>query len=201
MPLIVYIMKRSILILFFLCSVFAGFTQQKDTVLVQAEVFKGDTLMQKELNEVEVFPKIRTKYQARRYNRLIRYVQKVYPYAQTAAIKMKEYEQVLIDLQDNPKEQRRVMKQVEEEIYAEWGEDLKQLTYLQGGILLKLIDRQTGDSSFELVKEFRGGFRAFFYQSFARVFGFNLKDRYNPKEDSYDRQIEHIVHLIENGQL
>ncbi len=91
------------------------------------------------------------------------------------------------------------MKTIEDEIYAEWGEDLKELTYMQGEILLKLIDRQTGESSFELLKEFRGNFRAFFYQSFARIFGFNLKERYDPQ--GRDKEIEYIVHLIETNRL
>ena len=146
-------MKFFVFTLFFVFIGFTVYAQQVDTVLVQAEIQSGDTLMIKQLDEVEVFPRYKRKYQTRRYNRLVRYVKKVYPYAKVAAEKMKEYEQVLIDTPD-PKQQRKIMRKVEDEIYEEWGEDLKQLTYMQGGILLKLIDRQTGDSSYELVKEF-----------------------------------------------
>jgi hypothetical protein len=191
---------KAILFTLFMFFCIAGFSQQSDTVIIRAEVNSGDTLMVKQLNEIEVFPKFKNRYQARRYSRLVRYVKKVYPYAQIAAERMKEYEQILIDTPD-PSDQRKIMKQIEAEIYEDWESDLRELTYLQGGILLKLIDRQTGESSYAIVEEFRGRFRAFFYQSFARLFGFNLKERYNPKEDNYDRQIEHIVHLIEAGQL
>ncbi len=179
---------------------FFGIAQKRDSLYVQARINAGDTLMVKQLDEVIVYPKFKYAYQNRRYNRLIRYVKKVYPYAQIAAKKMQEYEQILQNTPD-PREQKKIMKKVEAEIYAEWGDDLKELTYRQGGILLKLIDRQTGNSSYALVQEFRGNFRAFFYQSFARLFGFNLKERYNPKENVYDRQIENIVRLIESKRL
>jgi len=195
-----FAMKSFAITLFLILFGFAAFAQQSDTLLVQAEVKAGDTLMVKQLEEVEVFPKFKNRYQARRYSRLIRYVKKVYPYAQIAAEKMKEYEQILLDTPE-PSDQRKIMRQIESEIYEEWEDDLQNLTYLQGRILLKLIDRQTGEASYYIVEEFRGKFRAFFYQSFARLFGFNLKDRYNPKEDNYDRQIEYIVRLIETGRL
>lgn len=193
-------MKTFVFTLFFLIISLIVYSQQNDTLIMRAEIQSGDTLIIKQLDELEVFPKLRNRYQARRYNRLVRYVQKVYPYAQIAAQKMNEYEQILIDTPD-PAKQRKLMKKVEDDIYEEWGEDLKDLTYMQGGILLKLIDRQTGESSYEIVKEFRGGFRAFFYQSFARIFGFNLKERYNPKEVYSDQQIEYIVRLIESNRL
>lgn len=193
-------MKIFLFTSFFIFFGFAVLAQQSDTMLIKAEVKEGDTLMIKQLDEVEVFPRLRNRYQARRYGRLVRYVKKVYPYAQIAAKKIKEYEQILIDTPE-PADQRKIMKQLEAEIYEEWEGDLRNLTYLQGGILLKLIDRQTGEASYYIVEEFRGKFRAFFYQSFARLFGFNLKDRYDPEGDNYDRQIEHIVRLIEVGRL
>lgn len=193
-------MKTYIFTLFFLIISLIAYSQRIDTLVMAAEVKSGDTLIIKQLNEIEVFPKLRNRYETRRYDRLVRYVKKVYPYAQIAAQKMQEYEQILNNTPDGS-QQRKVMKKMEDEIYEEWGEDLKDLTYMQGEILLKLIDRQTGESSYELVKEFRGNFRAFFYQSFARIFGFNLKERYNPKEIYYDKQIEYIVRLIETNRL
>lgn len=191
-------MKTFVITLFFIVFNFAAYAQKSDSIILPARIISGDTLYYKHLNEVEVFPKNRSRYQIRRYDRLTRYVKKVYPYAQIAAEKMKEYEQILNNT-SSPSEQRKIMKTIEDEIYAEWGEDLKELTYMQGEILLKLIDRQTGESSFELLKEFRGNFRAFFYQSFARIFGFNLKERYDPQ--GRDKEIEYIVHLIETNRL
>lgn len=187
--------------LFFCLFLFLGIAvqaQQSEGFLMKANVHEGDTLLIQDLDELVVFPKFKNRYQARRYDRLVSYVKKVYPYAQIASVKIKEYEQIIAQTPD-PAQQRKIMKRIEGEIYDEWGEDLKELTYTQGSILLKLIDRESGESSYDLVKEFRGSFRAFFYQSFARVFGFNLKDRYDPK--GKDKQIEYIVRLIETNRL
>ncbi len=187
--------------LFFCLFLFLGIAvqaQQSEGFLMKANIHEGDTLLIQDLDELVVFPKFRNRYQARKYDRLVSYVKKVYPYAQIASVKIKEYEQIIAQTPD-PAQQRKIMKRIEGEIYDEWGEDLKELTYTQGSILLKLIDRESGESSYDLVKEFRGSFRAFFYQSFARVFGFNLKDRYDPK--GKDKQIEYIVRLIETNRL
>ena len=91
------------------------------------------------------------------------------------------------------------MRKAEKEINEEFGGDLRDLTFTQGKILLKLIDRETGNTSYDLVKELRGGFTAFFYQGFARIWGYNLKSDYDPKDE--DELIETIVTLIERGQL
>lgn len=91
------------------------------------------------------------------------------------------------------------MKQVEDELMDEYGEELKKLTISQGKILIKLVDRETGESSYDIVTEFRGEFRAIFYQAFARFFGLNMKEKYDPEGN--DREIENIVKMIETGQL
>ena len=74
------------------------------------------------------------------------------------------------------------MKQAEKEMEEEFGDDLRDFTFSQGKILIKLVYRETGDSSYELVAELRGKFRAFFWQAFARLFGFNLKMGMIPRE-------------------
>jgi len=91
------------------------------------------------------------------------------------------------------------MKRAEKEINKEYGGELKDLTFSQGKILIKLIDRETGETSYDLVQTLRGKFTAFFYQTFARIWGYNLKVRYDPLGE--DRQIEAIVRMIELGQL
>ena len=97
------------------------------------------------------------------------------------------------------KARKLIMKQVEDELLAEYGKELRDLTVTQGKILLKLVDRETGASSYDLVADLRGEFRAIFYQAFARIFGMNMKIRYDP--DGVDRDIEYIVRMIESGQL
>lgn len=161
---------------------------------------EGDTIYIDELDEVEITAPLifDSKKNAQRYSRVVRYVKKVYPYAKMAGIKMRKYEKVL---ENTPKkrDRKKLMKQAEEELKEEFSEELKKLTYMQGEILLKLIDRETQISGFELVKEMRGGFKANFYQGFARLFGFNLKDRYDP--EGRDREIEEIVQMIEQGKI
>jgi hypothetical protein len=111
---------------------------------------------------------------------------------------LKEYE-VILGQVENERERRKILKELENEINEKYGDELKKLTFSQGKILIKLIDRETGNTSFDLVKDLRGNFLAFFYQSFARVFGYNLKVEYDPAGE--DRNIEIIVRMIENGVI
>ncbi len=76
---------------------------------------------------------------------------------------------------------------------------LRKLTFSQGRMIIKLIDRETGNTSYDLIKDYKGGFSAFFWQSVARVFGSNLKDEYDG--DREDKMIEHIIIMIDNGIL
>ena len=78
---------------------------------------------------------------------------------------------------------------------------MKKLTFSQGAILIRLIDRETGDTSYEVVQELRGKVRAFFYQGFARLWGYDLKSQYDPKNNPEDDEIETIVTLLERGQI
>ena len=91
------------------------------------------------------------------------------------------------------------LKQAEQDIKAQFTDDIENMTFTQGKILLKLIYRQTGVSSYEIVKELRGSLRAIFWQTIARVFGANLKVEYDPTGD--DKAIEEIVQQIEKGTL
>jgi hypothetical protein len=97
------------------------------------------------------------------------------------------------------KEKKAYIKQVEQEIMDEYEDDLKGLTITQGRILLKLIDREVGETSYDLLKEFKGFFSAFFWQTLARIFGHNLKSEFDPEIE--DKLLNEIVILIENGQL
>ncbi|MEA3504203.1 MAG: DUF4294 domain-containing protein [Bacteroidota bacterium] len=134
----------------------------------------------------------------RKTRRLIRNVRKVYPYARLAAIKIDEYAKELEGV-DSKREKKRIMKRAEKKLEEQFGDDLRKFTFSQGKILIKLIDRETGDTSFELVQELRGKFTAFFWQSFARIFGMNLKKSYDP--DGEDKLIEQIVQSIERGEI
>lgn len=194
------IMKRFIYILFISIFPLYIFAQEKDSVVVYARVVDGDTLPIIPLKEVYIFSYkvVKNKRQAKRYSKLVRNVKKVYPYAKLAGLKYREYEEILINTPDK-KERKKIMKKAEDELKEEYGEDLKKLTFSQGKILIKLISRETGNSSYEMVQDFRGRFVAFWWQAFAKIFGYNLKTDYDPEGE--DQEIEWIVRMIENGQI
>lgn len=167
---------------------------------VFAKVENGDTIPIVQLPEVKVYA-IRVfegKRDIRSIQRMINNVKKAYPYARLAGLKLQEYEGILQNTKTDS-ERRKIMRQAEKEINEQFGEDLKDLTFTQGKILLKLIDRETGDVSYNLVRDLRGRITAVFYQGFARIWGYNLKSHYDPKGE--DELIETIVVMIENGQL
>ena len=93
------------------------------------------------------------------------------------------------------------MKQAEKEIENKFGPSLKKLNQSQGKILIRLIDRETGSDSYALVKELRGSFRAAFYQTLGKLFGYNLRSKYDPENNSEDRIIERIIYGIETKKL
>lgn len=137
-------------------------------------------------------------WQRWRMQRLIYNVKKAYPYAKTAGKLLRKYE-VRLKSAKNDAERRKMMKLAEKELKLKYGSDLKKLTFTQGIILIKLLDRETGNTSYDLVVQLRGKFTAFFYQGFARLWGYNLKSKYNPQKG--DKKIEKIIRLINQGKI
>jgi len=127
---------------------------------------------------------------------MIRNIKKAYPYARIAGIKLKELDDHLATL-DSEKEQNAYINQAEKEILDQFEKEVKKLTVTQGIILVKLIDRETGRTSYQVIKELKGGFTAFFWQGIARIFGNNLKTEYDPHKQ--DKIMEDIVLGIEAG--
>ncbi len=172
----------------------------QDIYVARAVVIDGDTLWVADLDEVYIFPtkKFKSRRERRRYTRLIYNIKKAYPWARLAGDMLSEVEVHMLSL-ETEKEHKDYMKLVEKELLKDYKQDLKKLTITQGRILIKLVDRETGDTSYELVRELRGKISAVFWQALARLFGSNLKSEYDPEGE--DRLIEEIVVLIENGQL
>lgn len=189
-----------IFLLLFLTTGELSYAQNHQMLIMQGRILDGDTMLYKQLPAAEIFAFriYKSKRQQRKHEKLVRNVKKAYPYARLAGIKMQEYNQILAKL---PKEadKKRVMRKLEKELQKKFGKDLRKLTFSQGRILIKLIDRETGKCSYEILQEFRGNFTAFFYQSFARVFSYNLKTGYSPQRE--DKEIEQIVQQIEQGIL
>jgi hypothetical protein len=171
-----------------------------DVYVARMLIIDGDTIWVADLDEVYIFPtnKFKNRREYRRYTRLIYNVKKAYPWARLAGEKLAEVE-VHMGTLKTEKEQREYIKQVEQELLDDYKEDLKHLTITQGRILIKLVDRETGDTSYELVKELRGNLSAAFWQALARLFGSNLKSEYDAAGE--DRLIEEIIILIDAGQL
>ncbi len=171
----------------------------KDNSAVTRAVVEGsDTLPIFELPEVIVYERrdFDYLYLKRRYRRMIRNIKKAYPYAQIAGVKLKELDNHLATL-DSEKEQKAYVNQAEKEIMDQFEKEVKKLTVTQGIMLVKLIDRETGRTSYQVIKELKGGFTAFFWQGIARIFGNNLKTEYDP--ENQDKVMEDIVLGIEAG--
>lgn len=162
----------------------------------------GDTLLIVYLPEVDInlMQRYRQIIDTRQGRRLANNVKKVYPYAKLAGAKMQEYDSVLANVSDKT-ERNRLMRQAEKEITDQYTEELKELTITQGLILIRLIDRETGNTSYQVVQELRGKVRAFFYQGFARLWGYNLKTEYDPHNNLEDDEIETIMTLLERGMI
>jgi hypothetical protein len=132
------------------------------------------------------------------YYRLRFNVIKVYPYAKLAALKINELNSQLAKLNSN-RERKRYTKEFEKQLRKDFQQSLENLSINQGKIFIKLVDRETGHTSFEMIKELKGSFNAFVFQTAAKVFGHNLKDKYDPQGD--DKTIESIVQQIESGTI
>lgn len=132
------------------------------------------------------------------YYRLRYNVIKVYPYARLASVKLNEMEYNMQDMKSN-REKRKYRKMVEEQVRKDFEDQIKKLSINQGNVLIKLIDRETGHTSYELISQLKGSLNAFFSQGIARLFGHDLKEKYDPEGD--DKTIEMIVNQIETGKI
>ncbi|WP_316793878.1 DUF4294 domain-containing protein [Pedobacter frigoris] len=164
---------------------------KNDTIRVAATNENGEMIAWIPLREVAIYGIRIFKTQADRvaFDRLRYNVLKVMPYALFAK---RRYEQLERDLAQTTvkKEQKKLVKQCDKEIKDMFNREIKELTITQGQILTKLIDREVGRTTYDIIKETKGGITAFVYQSVARVVGHNLKSTYNPQED---RDIESII--------
>lgn len=198
-------MKRKLYIALFLSFiVIAAYSQQSTTAIngymVPVCVYKGDTIPSLRLPNVYVFKplKFKNEKERREYYRLVRNVKKTLPLARAinrAIIETYEYLETLPD----KKAREKHLKLVEKGLKEQYTPVMKKLTFAQGKLLIKLVNRETDSSSYELVKAFMGPFKAGFYQTFAALFGASLKKEYHPEAE--DKLTERVVLLVENGQI
>ena len=162
---------------------------QKSVYLTPMCVYEGDTIPYVKLPTVYIFKplKFKNKRDMNKYYKLIRDVKKVLPISKEinrAIIETYEYMMTL------PTEKAR---------QEQYTPRMKKLTFAQGKLLIKLVDRQTNSTGYELVKAFMGPFKAGFYQTFAALFGASLKKQYDPMGD--DALTERVILMVESGQL
>ncbi len=192
----------SLIVLLFALPIIANAQEIKKTRIVTfATIDNGDTIPMSYLQEVIIsgFTEPLTEAEKEKYYKLIRNVKKTYPYAKQAGKLLESYNVVMKGM--NASQRKDMLKKAEKEIDSKFSANLKKLTMTQGVILIRLIDRETGSDSYTLVKELRGSFRAFFYQALGKLFGYNLRSKYNPKANEEDRIIERIIYGIETNRI
>ena len=192
-------MKSRIVILLVLLSFVAPLTmaQRRNRGYWHQEwtVEKGDSVP---LVHILPIRKYARKPDMRRYQRLIRMVKKCYPLAKQARVEMEKMEQQLLAVKD-PKQQQKLSKELQRRLIKQYTPVILKMTFSEGKVLLKLIDRETEQTAFQIIKEFRGGFVAGFFQAMAKLFGNDLKLEYQP--GTRDKTLEQIVTYYEMGWL
>lgn len=200
-------MKRWLYIALFLSAGFVSESSGQEKLqtsiqgyMVPTIVYNGDTIPHITLRTVYVYPKLKFKNrrQERYYYKLVRDVKKTLPIAKEVRNAVIETYEYLETLPDEEAKQKHV-KAVEKGLKQQYTPRMKKLTFSQGKLLIKLVNRECNQSSFQLVRAFMGPFKAGFYQTFAALFGASLKKGYHPEDE--DKMIERVATLVENGQL
>jgi hypothetical protein len=176
--------------------------KQKRVLVALATIIDGDTVPTFELMEVTIYGRreFPTARKQRKYDKLTRNVQKMYPIALEVKAILVETYLYMQTLQDDQARQEHLEK-VEKGVWDQYYPIMRRCTLAQGKLLIKLIDRECNQTSYDLIKAFIGGFKAKFYQTFAALFGASLKKEYDPEHDDEDAMIEEIIWMIDNDML
>jgi hypothetical protein len=174
----------------------------KDTVkLMQYRLVGKDTILVAFIPEVDIYAtRPEAGWESWRYRRLIRNVKAAYPYAKIAGEQLKDLDLKLASI-PNERQRKQLIDQTEDKLRSEFEDQLKALTITQGRILIKLVYRETGNTTYQCIQDVKGNFSASFWQAVARLFGSNLKSLYDPEMDEEDKNIEYIIQMIDMGTL
>lgn len=175
-------------------SIYRGYTWRIDE--------QGDSMLVLYLKDLPVYPapKFKNKKEEKFYWRTVRNVKLTLPYAKLIAETLLEtYE--YIETFPTKKEREDYLKQMEKALFEQYKPVLKRFSKTQAKVLIKLIQRETNQSSYDIVKAFMGSFRASFWQGFGKLFGVSLKSKYRPDKNKDDATIERIASLVERGML
>ncbi len=193
-------MKRLLTLILIGISISFAALAQKPPVpqYVPGILIDQDTLPHLDLPVIDIFSKshFRNKNDEQQYWRMVMRVKKVWPYAKEAAKLLQKYE-AEVPPEAKARDHRIYVRHAEDELMKKYGPTLKKMSIGDGRVLIKLIDRETHKISYDLIHDLKGGVSAVFWQGVARIFGNNLKSKYDPYGE--DRQIEQIIQCIEMG--
>ena len=189
-------LRHTILLFLLLCMKLSfGQISFQDTMRIQAIIYQGDTIPLSVLSNIYVYNQLTTSQKQARanYNRLRNAVYVTYPYARKAGMVLNDINQKLTFISDKPNRKKYINSR-ERELKKEFTTPLTNLSIYQGKVLMKLINRETGNNCYEIIKEYQGGLTARLYQTIAFFFNSNLKQPYESKDQ--DRVIEQIVREV-----
>lgn len=177
------------------------YSQPGDSLFMHYRVEGRDTVFTEELPPARIYSRLpRQKGREwRKYYRLVHNFSKTYPYALAARHLVREVDSTI--LADNLKRGKRdrYINQKQKELFDDFESSMRGLTVSQGALLMKLIDREVGKSSYLIIKDYKNGMAAGFWQGVAKIFGTDLKKPYDP--DGEDKAIEELVQLWESGEF
>lgn len=167
---------------------------------VRLQVNSNDTFYLARMQDIWVYPQMvfTSKKQERFYWKTVRDVKKTLPFAKELAIEMRVADQQLALLPDD-KARRKWWKQHEKYLFKKYENDFRRMTASQGQMLMKLMDRESDKTSYEIIKHYRGKASANFWQFVAKLFKNDLKEEYDASDK--DRIVERVINLVEAGQL
>ena len=178
---------------------------EQDSIILEYIIVEGDSIPRTSigLDEVMLLHKLKfdSKEDRRRYLILRRKTIKVYPYAKLAAERLQSLNERLDNI-ERKRDKKRYAKRIQKYIEGEFSEKLKKFTRTEGQILIKLIHRQTGQTTFELIKVLRNGWRAFWFNNTAKLFDMSLKKEFDPMNEKEDYLIEDVLQRnFQSGRL
>ena len=192
--------KRLFLILLAAFLTLNGFAYNENLLRIPAQITpEGDTIGLAFLHDVYVFPRMRfkNKKQEKFYWRTVRDVKKTLPYAKILAKEMEKTSELMQNM--TKRQKRKFWKQYEKLLYQRYEGSFRDMTASQGQMLMKLIDRESGQTSYDVIELYKGSLAANFWQGLAKLFGNDLKAEYDGKDK--DKITERIILLVEAGQL
>lgn len=180
-------------------SLATSYSAHIDTVLTKNDL-TSDSLLHVNLKSIDIIPpfKFKNSRQEKKYDELVEDVKKTYPLAMIVSKELNRVKKELDKVYTSPARRKKYMKWYQHYIKETYMDTLKTLNLRQGRLLLKLIDRQTGETAYDLLKEYRGGGQAFLWNSLAFLTGSSLKSEFDPEEDA---MLEHILRRYQAGEF